>query len=227
MRSLFVTGTDTGAGKTFVTAGIVRELRRSGIGAVPAKPVQTGCVNGYMEDLEYCLETSGMVLAPGEKEELCPLVFPHPCSPHLAAELAGERIDTVALREKLNRLEGRYQCVVAEGAGGIMVPLERGRTMLDLMSMIRWPVVLVVSDRLGAINHALLSIAALRRAGLELAGVVINHASPPAGYISRGNRAAIEEYGNIRILGEVPCSPGVFPEGVFREIVEALKGVTG
>lgn len=227
MRSLFVTGTDTGAGKTFVTAGIVRELRRSGIGAVPAKPVQTGCVNGYMEDLEYSLEASGIVPGPKEKRELCPLVYPHPCSPHLAAELAGEGIDTVALSEKMKRLDGRYPCVVAEGSGGVMVPLEKGRTMLDLMSMLGWPVVLVVSDRLGAINHTLLSIAALRSAGLELPGVVMNHLSPRSGCISLGNRTAIEEYGNIRILGEVPFSPGVFPEGAFREIVEGLKGITG
>jgi dethiobiotin synthase len=227
LRSLFITGTDTGSGKTFVTAGIVRELRRSGIDAVPAKPVQTGCVNGFMEDLEYCLEASGMDLSPGEKRNLCPLVYPHPCSPHLAAELAGEGIDTIALAEKMKGLGEVYPCVVAEGAGGVMVPLERGLTMLDLMSILGWPVVLVVSDRLGAINHTLLSITALRRAGLEPAGVVINHLSPPSGYISRGNRTAIEDYGNIRILGEVPCSPGVLPEVAFREIVEGLKRITG
>lgn len=223
MRSLFVTGTDTDAGKTFVTAGIVHAFRRNNINAVPAKPVQTGCVNGYSSDLEFSLNLSGISLP--SLQDFSPFVFPGECSPHLAAELAGRTIDVNDLAGVMERLSEENACVIAEGAGGILVPLGSGRTMLDLMRKLNWPVLLVSRDRLGMINHTLLSIQALSQAGLELAGVVVNHVEPPSRLISKSNVDAIREYGNVEILGEVPYSPDCFPVSSFMDIGERLMEI--
>ncbi len=225
MRSLFVTGTDTEAGKTFATAGIVRGFIGSGINAVPAKPVQTGCVNGIAEDLEFSLKTAGLTFPDAVLSKLCPLLFVPACSPHLAAELAGTPIDLARMVTDLEDLRSDFECVVAEGAGGIFVPLGDGKTMLDLMVALEWPVVLVSSDKLGTINHTLLSLSALQNAGLEVAGVVINHTSPPSELISKSNTRAIRDYGGTAILGEIPFSPDSFPDCSFTAICEKLKGI--
>lgn len=225
MRSLFITGTDTDSGKTFAAAGITAEFRRIGINAVPAKPVQTGCVNGISQDLLFTLKISGLSQVNFNLRELSPYVFRPACSPHLAAELSGVRIELEEIVGKMNHLSKAYDCVIAEGAGGVLVPLGPGKTMLDLMKELGWPVVLVSRDRLGAINHTLLSINALRNAGLEVAGVVVNHADPPSSLISKNNSLAIREYGEVEILGEIPFSPDRFPYRCFRDMCRTLKGI--
>ncbi len=225
MKSLFITGTDTDAGKTFVTAGIVSGFVNQGVNAVAAKPVQTGCVNGIAEDLEFALKTACLSFTEPILKELCPLRFEPACSPHLAAELADYSISLPSMISNLLNLQTDFECVVAEGAGGIMVPLGNKKLMLDLMVELVWPVVLVSSDKLGTINHTLLSISALRQAGLDIAGVVINHTSPPSSLISKSNTVAIQEYGDVEILGEIPFSPEAFPHQSFVSICNKLKGI--
>ena len=224
MKSLFVTGTDTDVGKTFITAGITKHFADSGINVVPAKPLQTGCVNDIPGDLMYSLKTAGLSFYEPILRRLCPLRFGPACSPHLAAELADCQISLPGIVAGLVELMSDFECVVAEGAGGILVPLGNGKTMLDLMVELGWPVVLVSSDKLGTINHTLLSISALLNAGLDVTGVIINHASPPSDLISRGNTLAIKEYGKVEILGEIPYSPDQFPSDSFADICKQLKG---
>lgn len=225
MKSLFITGTDTDVGKTFVTAGIVSGFVNSGVSAVPAKPVQTGCVNGIAEDLEFSLRTAGLSFTEPVLSRLCPLGFTPACSPHLAAELADYSISLSEMVSGLHDLQSDFECVVAEGAGGIYVPLGSGETMLDLMVQLGWPVVLVSSNKLGTINHTLLSLSALQRAGLEVTGVVVNHTAPPSSLFSSSNIRAIREYGGVKILGKIPFSPDSFPHKSFVSICDKLKGI--
>jgi len=226
LKSLFVTGTDTDCGKTFVTTGILSGFVSMGINAVPAKPVQTGCRNGVPEDLEFSLRTAGLCFPEEVKRRLCPNRFTPACSPHLAAELAGSSLSAAAMASSLKDLQNSYQCVVAEGAGGILVPLGGGETMLDLMVLLNWPVILVSSDKLGTINHTLLSLEALRRAGIDVAGVVVNnHAAPPSPLISASNMQTIKNYGRTEILAEIPYSPDCFPAESFPGICTQLKGI--
>jgi len=225
VRSLFITGTDTDAGKTFVTAGVVSGFVNSGVNAIPAKPVQTGCVNGIAEDLEFSLRTASLSFPDSVLQKLCPLRFAPACSPHLAAELADTSISLSGMVSGLHDLQSDFDCVVAEGAGGILVPLGNGKTMLDLMVELGWPVVLVSSNKLGTINHTLLSLSALQHAGFEVAGVIVNHTTPPSSLISSSNIRAIREYGGVKILGEIPFSPDSFPHWSFVSICEKLKGI--
>ena len=208
-RGWFVTGTDTGVGKTHVTALLLAALRQAGVDAVPMKPVQTGCRlrRGVLvaPDLEVALTAAGLTPAPDEKRWMCPARFRTPCSPDLAAEREGGRIRVLELLAAYRRLTARHGAVVVEGAGGIMVPLNARETMLDLMRALRLPVVLVARPGLGTINHTLLSLAALRAARLPLAGVVLNATRPGEGRgLADSNRAAIERLGNVKVLAVLP-----------------------
>ena len=182
-RGIFITGTDTGVGKTLVTAGIVRWIRNRGIDAVPMKPVQTGAEKRGAQlvapDLEFCLEACGLSPDPDEVRLMSPYLYEPACSPHLAGRMAGDYVQIPTIVDCARRLLDKHRVVFVEGAGGILVPLNERETMLDLMVALAYPVVLVSRVGLGAINHALLSVQALRSAGLEVLGVIFNRTEPP------------------------------------------------
>ncbi len=201
----FITGTDTGIGKTFVTAGLLAALRRRGVDAVPMKPVQTGCEKRGGEllapDLELCLATAGLTPSPEERALMAPYRFRPACSPHLAAERAHVRIDEGHIRRATRQLAVTHDCLLAEGAGGVLVPLDDRCTMLDMMRLFELPVLLVARPGLGTINHTLLSLRVLGDAGLTVAGIVINQAVPgPWGLIENDNVKTVERMGRVPVL---------------------------
>jgi dethiobiotin synthase len=181
----FVTGTDTGVGKTVLSALLVAALD-----AVYWKPVQTGVTEGT--DRESVRSWAEL-----PEERLLPerFRFDPPVSPHLAAREAGVRISLEAF-EFPAAIAGRPWIV--EGAGGVMVPLNGRDLMLDLMRHVGLPVVVAARTALGTINHTLLTLAALRQADLKICGVVM------IGKENLENRRAIEHYGNIRVIGHIP-----------------------
>ena len=214
-RGVFVTGTDTGVGKTWIAAGLVRRLRAAGIDAVPVKPVQTGAIRDARgrlaaPDVDEALALAGLPLTPEERDALAPYVFEPACSPHLAARLAGVRIELVRIAAAAARLAERHGALVVEGAGGVLVPLGRVATMLDLAAALALPAVVVARAGLGTLNHTLLTVEALRRGGVSVRGVVLNDAAPPdegAGLVRDDNAATLEARG-IRVLARVPWCPG-------------------
>ena len=213
-RGLFITGTDTGVGKTVVTAALLTLLRARGMDAVPMKPVQTGCrrTRGGLRapDLDFVLRMAGLQPPTEELSWMCPYRFAPACSPHLAARLAHTRIRLARLRASFRRLGRRHACVLVEGAGGVLAPVGGRRTMLDVMSLLRLPVLLVARPGLGTINHTLLSLAALRGAKLRIAGVVLVDTEPRRwGTLERENAAAIARLGRVTILGRLPFLAGL------------------
>lgn len=178
---IFITGTGTGIGKTMVSALLV-----AGLGAEYWKPIQCGLEE--MTDTEWVIQKSGIPESRAHPEAYR---LKHPLSPHAAARLEGITIDVGSITLPESRT------LVAEGAGGIMVPLNDRHYMLDLMKRLALPVLLVASSSLGTINHTLLSLEQLRRHDLEIVGVVIN--GPP----NAVNRDAIRDHGKARILAEV------------------------
>lgn len=209
MKSLFVTGTDTDAGKTVAVAALLSVLLENNVDVVPMKPIQTGCeLNNSVwrvPDLEFAIEASGIAISPEDQQLLCPYTFEPACSPHLAAEKADVAISLDKIVDFFTRLSSRHDMVIVEGAGGIMVPIDRGMMMLDLMKSLDIPVVLATQPGLGTINHTLLSISELRRAGLSLAGVIICETKPPArDSIELDNRKTIEQLGKAPMLGVIP-----------------------
>lgn len=183
---VFVTGTDTDVGKTVLSSLLV-----AGLGAAYWKPVQTGRMGGEAKtDREAVIDWA--MLDPSDALEEC-YVFDPPVSPHLAAEQAGTRIELSLIRRP--RLARR---LVIEGAGGAMVPLNDTELMLDLMAHLGAPVVIAARTTLGTINHTLLTVEAVRRRGLVLAGVAL------VGEENRDNRKAIERYGRVPVIGWIP-----------------------
>lgn len=191
MRGLFLTGTDTGVGKTVVAAALMHRFR-GGVALRYWKPIETGIEQdndtATVRALGGCAESE--VLAEGVR-------LPRPVSPHLAARLAGRTID---LDHVLRFLPADAQATgwIVEGAGGALVPVNESQLMTDLMARLALPVVVVARTSLGTINHALLTLEALRSRALRVAGVVL------VGEANPQNREAIAHYGRVAVLGEMP-----------------------
>jgi dethiobiotin synthetase len=181
----FVAGTDTGVGKTLVSA-----LLCVALDAYYWKPIQTGVEEGT--DRRTVIELAGL---PEERTFPECYVFDPPVSPHLAAEWAGAAIDLGKIRRPSGAPPGS---LIAEGAGGVMVPVNNSEFMLDLMRALAMPVLVVSRSALGTINHTVLTLNAIRAAGLGVHGVVV------VGHRDQDNERAIERYGNAPVVGRVP-----------------------
>lgn len=177
-RHVFVTGTDTGVGKTWIAAALLRAHVRRGRRAVGMKPVAAGLDAGETVNADVAaLAAAGNVDAPLPDRN--PYAFAAPVAPHVAAAAAGVTLELATIAAAFVRLAARADIVVVEGAGGVLVPLDSKRDMLDIAVRLRLPVLLVVGLRLGCLNHALLSALAIRARGLELAGWVANAMEMP------------------------------------------------
>ena len=204
----FVTGTDTGVGKTVVTLGLMRRLQDRGRRVVAMKPVASGCrrtAQGLRHDDALRLQQQASL--PLEYHEVNPYAFELAIAPHLAAAEAGERIGLAAIRSGFKRLAAQADQVCVEGIGGWLVPLNDTQTVADLAAELELGIILVVGIRLGCLNHALLTQAAIDGAGLELAGWVANQPSP-GGERAGENIAALRSRLAAPLLGTVPFLPG-------------------
>lgn len=179
MTAYFVTGTDTGVGKTLVSCALLQALARRHPRVVGMKPVAAGLVqtpDGWDSEDAISLRAASTVRVPPALDN--PVRLPDPLSPHLAAERAGTRIDIHHLVACQRELAQHADAMVVEGAGGFLVPLSPEHTGADLAQALGLPVLLVVGLRLGCLNHALLSAEAIRARGLPLAGWVANRIDP-------------------------------------------------
>lgn len=170
----FVSGIDTGIGKSYATGYLAREWNRKGIRTITQKLVQTGNA-GLSEDIELHRRLMGTGLLEEDREHLTmPEIFTYPCSPHLAAEIDGRPIDFGRIEQASRKLLERYDAVLLEGAGGLMVPLTRSLLTVDYVARMNCPLILVTSGRLGSINHTLLSLEAVAARGIRLHSVMYN-----------------------------------------------------
>lgn len=197
MRGVFVTGTGTEVGKTVVAAAIARSAAASGCRVAVFKPAVSGLdeVNAVPPDHELLRVAAG---SPQSDDEIAPYRYGPAVSPHLAAEFEGERIEAVQLLTAALHAERGADLLVCEGVGGFLVPLNRDYLVRDLARDLRLPVVIAAPPGLGTINHTLLTIEAVRAAGLDVASVVLTPWPDWPRELERSNRATIAE------LGEVP-----------------------
>jgi dethiobiotin synthetase len=169
-----ISGIDTGIGKTVVTGLLGGYLLGKGKRVITQKLVQTGC-SGLAEDILTHRRLMGQELQPEDYQGLtCPYVFARPCSPHLAAALAGRTIDPEVIRQATRALASRYEMILLEGAGGLLVPLTNDLTFLDFLEQEGTPLILVSSPRLGSINHTLSALELARNRGISVLGIVYN-----------------------------------------------------
>ena len=230
MRGVFVTGTGTGVGKTLVAAGLLKALIDSGVSTLPVKPVQTGCpgIDGRLSapDLEFSLRAAD--ISPGDDlmNLMCPFRYSRACSPHLAGRMTGVYPDVETITGKMNRLSRSCDFLVAEGAGGVLVPLNDKENMLDIMVALGWPVVLAARGDLGTINHSLLSIAVLKNAGLQTAAVVVNHLTEDVSTVTKDNPRAIAHYGESVRIVEIPYMQNPEESMSNPSFMESMSGLS-
>ncbi|MBS3911433.1 MAG: dethiobiotin synthase [Hydrogenophaga sp.] len=212
----FVTGTDTGVGKTLVSAALLHTLARHHARVVGMKPVAAGLVlqgGEWVAEDARALRAASTVAVPPALDN--PVALPEPLSPHLAAARAGRRVGVAELVAAHRELRGLADVVLVEGSGGWRVPLNENETLADLAVALALPVVLVVGLRLGCLNHALLTAEAIRADGLQLAGWVANTVDP-AMVCRDENIATLCQRLGAPLLGVVPWQPHT-PEA--RQIV--------
>ena len=166
MTAFFITGTGTGIGKTFVTAGLLRSLRESGVAASAIKPVLSGYDGPSGSDPALLLEAMGQAISEDAVAQIAPFRFQAPLSPDMAARREGRSLDYAAVLSFCRDAAARPETVLIEGVGGVMVPLDDRRTTLDLMQALHLPVLLVAGSYLGSISHSLTAMAALAQAGI-------------------------------------------------------------
>ena len=170
----FVSGIDTNIGKSYATGYLARKWNEAGIRTITQKLVQTGNED-VSEDIALHRRLMGTGWLPEDDERLTmPEIFSYPCSPHLAAEIDRRPIDFDKIERATQALSGRYDAVLLEGAGGLMVPLTRDLLTIDYIARHHYPLVFVTSGRLGSINHLLLSLEAADRRGIRLHTLVYN-----------------------------------------------------
>jgi len=211
-RGFFITGTDTGVGKTAVTAAILRALRLRGVNAATMKPVQTGAAmcDGLWMAPDLALHHAGANFRPPVEHIrlMQPYCYEPACSPHLAGRMVGMYADLARIEANARELLHIYSVLLIEGAGGIYAPLTETETTLDLMKRLALPVILVARRGLGTINHSLLSLDALRHAGVPIAGIVFNETeNAPLDFIRADNPRAVEAFGKVPILGNMDFLP--------------------
>ncbi|MGH7855626.1 MAG: dethiobiotin synthase [Candidatus Binatia bacterium] len=202
---LFITGTDTGVGKTLVAASLAAYLRDRGYRVGVMKPVESGCTerNGMLipEDALRLKEASGCA-EPIEK--ICPYRFAEPLAPSIAAERAGQKIDVDLLLNTYGEISAEYDITLVEGAGGLMVPLLPSYTFADFARVLKLPLLIVAGNKLGVINHLLLSLEHASCKGLSVLGYALNRISSDTSPAAETNREVLSGMTGVPCLGDLP-----------------------
>ena len=193
----FITGTDTDAGKTYVTCLLLEALKRDGIRAAGFKPV---CCGDRMDalHLQAASEKDAVTL-----DEINPVWLKVPAAPYAAALMENRTLDLDQIRAELDVLSSRFETVLVEGAGGWEVPMAPGMTVADFARSLGLPVIVVVNNKLGALNHALLTVKNITHRGLTCAGIILNYVKDERDPASISNRAVLAEFTDVPVLAEV------------------------
>lgn len=205
-RGIFITGTDTGVGKTFVASGLLTAFNEIGYRVCPMKPVETGCKIRDRRLISH--DALRLKKAAGVEEPIemiNPYRFRHPLAPSVAAEIEGRKISRQKILSVFKSILRRYDLVVVEGAGGIMVPVYKDYLFINLVKDMGLPLIIISRPSLGTINHTLLTIETARREGIQVIGVIINYAETlRRGLAEKTNPDVIQKIGDVTVLGEVP-----------------------
>lgn len=221
--ALFVTGTDTDVGKTFVCGQLLRYLRGQGLDAGYQKWVSTG--NAEMsEDLTACCEAAGVPTGKIQPELQAPYRFQRAASPHLAAEMEGRRIDPDRILARFRELVGHHRLLIVEGVGGVLVPLRRDLLLADFLRRVPLPTLLVARSGLGTLNHTLLTLEALRARKVPVLGVVCSDGvGEEDEEIIRDNLRTLAEMGRTRVFGRLRRDDDSGTEPIWHGVLEALR----
>ena len=212
--NLFLTGTDTGVGKTFTTALLTRALREAGLGTIALKPL----CSGERSDVEILRTASGNRLS---LDETNPIWLQAPAAPLVAAQLENRTLSLDQLTDWFRKLSSKHPSLLVEGAGGWLVPITETQTLADFAVRLGLPVIPVVANRLGCINHALLTIESIRARSLPCPGIILNHLTPAADIAQRTNAQILARH--TQILLEIHPGQTQIPANDLSGFSEAIS----
>ena len=211
-KGVFITGTDTGVGKTFVTAGLVSLLIKEGLDVGVMKPIETGCPKRNRKLVPR--DATFLKVVSGSEDALSlinPYRFSKPLAPLIAAEIDRKKIKIRKISSAYKKLREKHDIIFVEGAGGLLVPLTGKLTNLDLILELNLPIIVVVGSKLGAVNHTLLTLNWARENGVKILGLLINHPNPnPSSrksLVEKTNPGLIKSFAEVPVLGNVPYIP--------------------
>lgn len=218
---LFFTGTDTGVGKTFVTAAVARILRQRGHGVVVCKPVATGAVwknNHWVSDDTVALAQAAGVA--GDLSQITTWTFPDPVAPPVAARRAAVELTLDQIIRAVQQRRQPQNVMLIEGVGGLLCPLTDKETVADLVTALELPLVIIARRSLGTLNHTLLTLEVARTRRLRVAGVVINETQPPRSLAEETNVVELQRRMQVPLLATVP-----FQTGPLSSVPASLEAV--
>jgi dethiobiotin synthetase len=223
VRGLFVTGTDTGVGKSIITGALAGLFRKQGINVGVMKPVETGCLHDdgsfLPADGQFLKDMSG---SDAPLEEIVPYQLKEPLAPSVAAERQGMNIDINHMVKKFEDLSLHHDLMLVEGAGGLFVPLFQKVFFIDLVKRFQLPLLIVSRATLGTINHTLLTLRAALTEKVPVAGIVIDNLSPERSVASETNPEVIARLVDVPVWGIVPYQGEIQPHVSYRETIIEL-----
>jgi dethiobiotin synthetase len=224
-KGFFITGTDTGVGKTVIAGTLIRVLRASGTDACGMKPIETGCIvkgdSLYPSDGMFLLNASGVEEEIGD---IVPYRFMTPAAPLVASEREGRDIDVDVIIRAFNHLSSRHQAIVIEGAGGLLVPIRRDYFMLHLAKDLGLPLIVVSRPAIGTINHTLLTVGCALNEGIEVSGIILNFSSPRNGTVAEEtNPSVLESLCRVPLFGPFPYLEDMGGESLEKAALSHLE----
>ena len=224
-KGYFISGTDTGVGKTVVTACLLVFYRKHSINTGIMKPIETGvdpnCSSEANSDAKFLLTVSANL---DTLEEVCPIRLKPTAAPLQAARIQGQSLSIDSILEKFQRLQKKYDQVLVEGIGGLLVPLKADYLVLDLIKEMQLPLIIVSRFSLGTLNHTLLTLKAAQVAAIKIAGIILNHSeNRPLNRIELGQKALIEELSGVPVIGQCPFISSISTEQFNNKLVEEIE----
>ena len=223
-KGYFISGTDTGVGKTVVTACLLALYHKRSVDLGVMKPMETGidpeCSSEANSDAKFLLAVSGNQDA---LEEVCPIRLQPPAAPLQAARMTGQTIAIDSILENFRKLQTRYDQILVEGVGGLMVPLKPDYFITDLIRDMDLPLIIVSRLTLGTLNHTLLTLKTAQSTGIEIAGVILNRSdNNPLNDVEKGQANLIHELSGVPIIGECPFINPVSVERFDNQLAEEI-----
>lgn len=219
-NGLFITGTDTGIGKTFVGGGIAAIIKKHGIDVGVFKPMLSG------ESREHPLSDTAILKKMSSDhntfEQITPFQFAEPLAPYVAAKRAGQDISLSAVMHKWEKIKATHEYFIVEGAGGLGVPLGKDYTVAEVAKAIGLPLLIVARTGLGTVNHVWLTVQVARAMELEIAGIILNGAKEEQSIAEVTNPALIEEMTNIPVLAVLPRFNQSNPDDMIEKMEELI-----
>ena len=209
-RGIFITGTDTGVGKTAVAAGIAMMLKERGINVGVMKPIETGCT--VKDGVSFPIDGRFLMDAAGVSDDpsiVTTYQLKHPLAPMASAEIEGVSIDLQRIRDAYKHLSSSHDFMVVEGVGGLMVPIKDGIFLSDLILLIDLPVMIVARGSLGTINHTLLTIEYTKTRGIKVKGLIVNINKKEIGLVEDSNIKILKQLSGIDSVNIVPFIEGL------------------